>query len=139
MPPYPPLDFSTIRWFTADELPSGYVDPVLVGALDAFREGVGAPVVLHDLIGSGHEPNGQHPRGKASDLHVVGVSLIDAWLAAERFPVFRGIGLYPWWAHPGLHLDVRDTPYRARWWRDHDGRYRALDAAALVAMLPATA
>jgi len=45
--------------------------------------------------------------------------LLDFYLAAERFS-FNGIGIYPSWAHKGLHLDVRELrKYQpgARWIR----------------------
>jgi len=76
--------------------------------------------------GTGRAADSQHPLGRAVDCHAIGISLGDFWLAAERDPWLRGIGLYPYWVIPGLHLDTRTTDLRMRWWRDQVGTYRPL-------------
>lgn len=77
---------------------------------------------------TGHSANSQHYLGFAVDLHFHGIPLLDQYLSAERFP-FTGIGIYPYWNNPGLHLDIRSvmSPY-ARWQRDRNGEYGKLDA-----------
>lgn len=126
--------------FRPEEFGAEYhkMDPLLLVALDRLRDTIKAPIVIHPdpTAGAGHAPNSQHPAGHAVDCHAVGLSLLDFWLWAERFPTFAGVGVYPFWTHPGLHLDTRaGTPFRARWWRDQAGVYRALDEAGLRELL----
>jgi uncharacterized protein YcbK (DUF882 family) len=108
------------------------VVPELVYLVDGLRDYVGRPVVIHVAFDdAGHVEDSAHYMGAAVDLHVQGLSLMDQWLAAERFP-FLGVGLYPFWEHPGLHLDVRRVgaehgPGR-RWWRDKQGQYQPFTA-----------
>lgn len=140
--------FSSVTHFTPDEWrPIEGLSPVLVYEVDAWRDWLGRPVIIHEAFAvDGHAPDSQHRLGLAVDLHVEGMSVIDAWLAAERWPSFRGIGLYPFtkslmspegWTHPGLHLDVRDANVRARWYRDGEGRYHQVDAIELVKLVRA--
>lgn len=138
--------FAAVKHFTPDEWqPIEPLDPALVYAVDAWRDWLGRPVWIHDAFAlSGHVRGSEHAEGIAVDLHVEGLSVWDQWLAAERCPAFRGIGLYPFmqsllypdgWTHPGLHLDIRPGPLRARWYRDGDGQYRELDGSALARLL----
>lgn len=128
-----------MRYFRPDEFGPGWgrLDLELLQALDELRELVDAPIVIHadGIVSPRTQLDSQHPLGRAVDCHAVGLPLLDFWLAAERLPAFRGIGLYPYWTHPGLHLDTRRDRRRARWWRDREGRYRALDASALRALM----
>jgi len=100
----------------------------LLRRLDALREFSGHPVIIHcGYATSGHSGNSQHYLGKAADLHIVGVSLVNQYLLAERFN-FGGLGLYPEWKNPGLHCDVRykgiEEP-QSRWIKTR-GQYRIL-------------
>ena len=85
---------------------------------------------------SGHSTDGQgdHRDGAAVDLHFTKVTLLNQFLAAERFP-FGGIGIYPYWNNPGLHLDIRNVVRGARWWRDKDGSYKKLNEEWLKIMM----
>lgn len=98
--------------------------------LDDFRHYVGKPVIVHCGYGTdGHVENSQHYVGKAVDIHVVNMELIDQYLAAERFG-FTGLGLYPFWTNPGMHLDLRIlSPGQpaARWYTWSDGKYYSAD------------
>ena len=80
------------------------MDAALVFTLDAFRTFVGRPVHVH--CGKEERGSGWHPWGRAADVHVEGMPVLDQYLAAERFN-FPGIGVYPCWNNPGLHLDNR--------------------------------
>lgn len=77
---------------------------------------------------TGHSEDSEHYRGLAVDLHFNGLTLIEQYLAAERFP-FTGIGVYPYWNQLGLHLDVRElkTPYGARWGKSKEDEYVSLN------------
>jgi len=85
------------------------MDYCLLVALDALREYVGKPIVIHCGY-EARQTGGQHPLGRAVDCHIVGMSLFDQYMNASRFSVFTGIGVYPWWNSPGLHLDNREIP-----------------------------
>lgn len=75
----------------------------------------------------GHAVGSQHYQGKAVDLHFVNVPLLEQFLWATRFP-FNGVGVYPYWRRPGLHLDIRDSStFVARWWKDQEGEYQPCD------------
>lgn len=129
----PPV-WGLIRHFTPGEFPhdSTKVDHRLLLALDAYREFVNRPVIIHVAWDNDdHVPGSQHYQGIAVDCHVIGMSLFEMWTAAERFQVFTGIGVYPYWDTPGLHLDIRSLPVPmtlnagARWWRDAKGDYHS--------------
>lgn len=134
-------DWKQIRYFTPDE---NWGDPdkmsfELLKKLDPLREFCGnAIVVLRGYETTGHCKNSQHYLGKAADLYIVGVSLINQYLLAERFN-FGGIGLYPDWNNPGLHCDVRskakEDPYN-RWVRIN-GKYVFLNEAVLRQIISA--
>lgn len=102
------------------------VNPYLIIALDALREATGHPIVIHNAYATkGHSETSMHYVGKAADIHIVGMSLIDAYLAVEKLGLFNGVGLYPFWNNPGLHVDLRQKP--ARWGRNAAGIYVALN------------
>ena len=113
------------NWGDADKM-----NPLLIYSLDALRELAGRPIIIN----SGYRPNdpgSTHKNGDAADIVITGLSVIDQFLLAEKTRLFSGIGVYPFWNRPGLHLDVR--PLRAnqhapRWGRNAAGVYVALDA-----------
>lgn len=143
------VDWTRVRWFRRDEWrddPDAIL-PATVYLLDELRDAAGAPIVIHvaaDLDRTAHVPGSSHyptdmAPATAVDFHIVGMPLLDQWLLAERFP-WRGIGVYPFWSHPGLHCDLRPVGREhpslgARWWRDAAGRYRALDQECLDLLL----
>jgi len=121
-------DWQRIEYFTPDE-PWGdwtKVEKNVIFLLDKMRGDIGHPIVIHCAYdSSGHATNSQHYLGRAVDLHIKDVPLIEQYLLAERYG-WRGIGMYTDWNTPGLHLDLRRTSddaddltlYRgARWGR----------------------
>jgi len=91
------------------------IEPLLVYELDKFRDFISQPVSIHcAYAGGGHQPKSQHYIGRAVDIHVKGMTLFEAFIAASRFG-FSGIGIYPQWNNPGLHLDIRLETIRAIW------------------------
>ena len=101
--------------------PSEFANPEcmsepLILKVDALREYVGRKVYVH----CGYEKRKKfsyHNFGQAVDIHIEGLSLIEQFIVAQRFD-FGGIGIYPWWNDPGLHLDVRPWGWnsaRATW------------------------
>ena len=73
-------------------------------AMDALRDYVDKPITIH--CGFEVRESGFH-NGFAVDFHIVGLSLLDQFLAVQRFSSFRGLGLYTWWNSPGIHADTR--------------------------------
>lgn len=113
-----PADWRQINYFTVNE---NWGDPLqmdrrLIFELDIFRAYIKRRIVIH----CGYELRkprigGQHQIGTAVDLHIEDMSLFDQFIAALRFG-FVGIGVYPLWKHPGLHLDMRiNVPHRQLW------------------------
>lgn len=114
------------------------VVPQLVAAMTHYEQYLKAhfpssQITVHsdwDASGTGgHVNESQHYTGHACDFDVSNVPLVEAWLALERIPEVRGIGIYPAWISPGLHADVRETPERARWWRNKDNSYLDVNSA----------
>lgn len=100
------------------------VNGLLLLLLDALREEIGYPFVIHCAYEtSGHSPKSQHYIGNAVDFHIEGLPFPEAVIrmeeALERLQVADrvGLGLYPCWYNPGFHLDVRNDGKRARWGR----------------------
>jgi len=99
------------------------VSAALIYALDQFRKYVGKSVIVHNAYSdSGHSENSNHYLGLAVDIHVKGMHVLDQFIAATRFDVFNGIGIYPHWNNAGLHLDLR--PYESR--LDPEARWLAI-------------
>lgn len=104
------------------------IEKAVIFLLDRMRENMGQSIIIHCAYdSSGHSTNSQHYLGRAVDLHIQNVPLIDQYLLAERYG-WRGIGVYTDWNNPGLHLDLRRvgdysddyTLYRgARWGRQN--------------------
>lgn len=137
-------DWSQVRHFTREEWVK---DPDKIAwdtviLMDEMRDAAGVPIVIHVAWDDdGHTEDSSHydkdgGLATAVDFHFVGWSLQKQWLFAERFPWF-GIGLYPYWRTPGLHVDLRrlgrDHPNLGkRWWRDKNLVYRPFDHQLMV-------
>lgn len=100
----------------------------LLYELKAFREYVGKSIHINcGYETSGHSSESQHKLGNAIDGYVKEMSLFDQLMSALRFK-FKGIGVYPFWNTPGLHLDMRvNATHRALWWRDKNGKYQSFN------------
>ena len=85
----------------------------------AKQEYPGAYCIVHDINRGEHSENSLHYQGKAIDLHMGGMTLGQTARIAMRY-FFGGIGLYPGWNNPGLHLDVRLDPTT---WIQRSGEY----------------
>jgi uncharacterized protein YcbK (DUF882 family) len=131
-----PNDWALVRNFRPNGDADKFGDPMkmdreLIFTLDAFRDYVGRPILVHCGYEERPGNKGYHPLGMAVDIHIEGMHVIDQFIAASRISAFRGIGVYPFWNNPGLHLDTRQSPRgeTARWARDAAGNYVALDWA----------
>ena len=110
------------NWGKAEE-----INPQLLVELDKMREYAGVPFIVHYGTQGSHSPNSQHYHGNAVDGHFEGLSWMEQLLIATRFG-FTGIGVYPFWNNPGIHVDVRENVnYRAMWWRDRQGSYHSIE------------
>ncbi len=91
------------------------INPEVVRRLQLMRDEVNAPIIInsgyrcpiHDVIVGG-EGDGQHVHGRAADFIVVGFSINDARLLAEKYFFDGGIGVY------NNHIHV-DTGRKRRW------------------------
>lgn len=98
----------------------------LLTTLDDMRQYAGIPLIIlrgweprpkfsyHNIDGVSMAVDGYFKTEKGTPLNVV-----DQYIIASRFDRFNGIGVYPHWDHPGLHLDIRVKEKRfdfdARW------------------------
>lgn len=108
-----------------------YVTSKLIYMLDDMDSYVSGKLVVHCVVDADRPSSNYHARGMAADLHIDGLSVLDQFIVAGRFP-FTGIGVYgnDVWHNPGLHVDVRRAKIGARWARIMDGkglRYVPLD------------
>jgi len=103
------------------------VVPELVAALEAFREAVGKPVIVHSAYrcpeynaAIGGAPDSQHVHGRGADVGVMGMTARELYRAARPIPAIKGLGVGD--AGRFLHLDVRETEELARWCYTLNGR-----------------
>lgn len=101
-------NWENVRYFKKEEWGEWEkVSPNLIFHTDAYRHEAGVPCFIHEAFAtSGHTSGSHHYHGRAVDLHLAGMSVVDQFLLAERLGFFGGIGVYPTWNNPGLHLDL---------------------------------
>lgn len=90
----------------------------LLYRLDNFREALGKPVAISKAAGSlirfDIDSESQHVFGRAADIVLPeGPDIQTAYNVAKSCG-FTGIGVYPDWYIPGLHLDIRPGNF-AKW------------------------
>ena len=107
-------------------------------ALDEARHLVGRPFHIHSAFREGAvAPSGRlsnHALGRAADLHIEGLGVVDQFLAIERLGLSFEIGLYLDWNQPGLHLALQVEPSRDRWIR-FGSSYQPLESKGLRRIL----
>ena len=122
------VDWNKVRFFKPSEFQHPeQLDPLLIYSIDALRDAAGRSI----KINSDYRPGdpGQHGLGRAVDIVISGLHVVDQFLLAEKTRLFAGIGIYPHWNRPGIHVDIRTLqPHEpgARWARDIAGNYVAL-------------
>lgn len=122
------VDWSLVKHFK----PSEFTRPekmsaLLIYSLDKLRKQAGSPIIVNSDYREGD--SGQHGQGKAVDIVISGMNVVDQFLLAEKSRMFSGIGLYPFWNRPGIHVDVRELQLgepAARWLRNAAGFYVAI-------------
>ena len=119
-------DWSGVKHFSPNERWGDHrqMDRELILFLDLLRGLFQVPFIIHcGYETRGHTEKSQHYVGKAADFHVEGIHFRDAVDLMVGFigPPPRGLGvaqriglgIYPHWANPGFHLDMRGVS--ARW------------------------
>ncbi len=137
-----PVDWSKLLHFKVGEsdqqgrpaFPLPYMmDKDLMCRLDRMRSVVGQPFIIHETTGGVHtEP--LHGLGLAIDGHFKGLSAIEQYLYAEQW-CWPGLGFYPFWNDPGIHIDMRRLVANAkgaRWWRDDQGQYHPITPNVII-------
>ena len=118
-------DWSKVKHFKPSEFTyPDQLDPLLIYSIDALRSAAGRPIKINSDYRPGDQ--GQHGIGKAVDVVISGLHVVDQFLLAEKTRLFAGIGIYPFWNRPGIHVDVRSLkPHEpaARWARNAAGVY----------------
>ncbi len=110
-------------------------DPLLCSLMDKIREHFNAPVIIHRVHDSKAHQNSQHSKKEcnACDFHInTRMPLLNQWIELQRFN-FSALGVYPFWKHPGFHIDLRNKigDLKAFWLRDREGEYHALNKQTL--------
>ncbi len=103
------------KWGDPDRM-----DPLTLYTLYEARKKIGLPFHIHCGTQGRHVKGSFHYKGLAVDLHIGNgnIHVFDQFLMIERLNLFSGIGIYPDWNNPGLHLDVGGGPKRpGRWMR----------------------
>lgn len=129
--------FKPTEWdYRGDPSSHSKVDRRVVLIAFEMRQFCAFPFVVHQAYAPnvGHAPNSFHyphpPENLtlAVDGHFIGMPLLEQFLLAMAYP-WSAVGVYPYWAHPGLHMDLRplssDAP-RPVWYQDNSGAYRYL-------------
>jgi len=110
------------------------LDERLVLTLDVMRKRESGIIFT---INSDYRPGDPrwHGKGKAVDgvmrdakTHSP-LPIYRQFVIANRY-MFTGIGIYPYWTSPGVHLDVRPMSLYGRksfWWKDRNGVYRKIE------------
>jgi len=125
-------DWDKVRYFSKTEfgVDADKMSAQLIYALDHLRHICGRPIRINSAYRA-VDPGSTHSAGLAADIVISDLSLMDQYLLAEKTGLFSGIGLYPAWIKPGLHLDVRKLKkleLGKRWIRDKNNNYIALNA-----------
>lgn len=96
------------------------VSQILMNCLEQIRVKTDTIMIIHVAWDDGgHATNSYHYKGMAVDLHFKGdITKIEQLDAITSIPEVNGIGYYPEWAHPGWHVDIRNTD-RLFWVQRH--------------------
>ena len=88
--------------------------------------------VNEDYAETGHSAKSYHKNSgvcRAFDIVIrdsetrEALPVIDQFLIAVRYD-WNGVGFYPHWETPGLHVDTRPYTRRSLWWRNNAGVYK---------------
>lgn len=125
-------DWSMVNNFKEKEFSRpGMLSSALIYNVDNLRDFLGKSIHIHCDYEE-RATGGYHPVGMALDIHADDTHWFDLFLAASRFDMFNGIGCYPSWNSPGIHIDIRPKIHMyerdARWLCSSAGVYTKLSA-----------
>jgi len=142
MPKMTAKDWGLIKHFTSTEFKHPLeMDKDFMLKIDSFRQWLGYKIHVHADArpdGKGHSKNSYHYFGQALDFHCRDEkdNIINPWkiLMAALVWGWSGIGVYPHWLHPGMHLDAR---YPAKYfansiWIRENGVYKSLKPMDII-------
>jgi len=118
-----------IKDFTPEEFGTVDMNGILIYTLQKMRTYINRRIFVHCGF-EFRDTGGYHPLKMAADIHIEDLHVVDQYLIAEKFDAFNGIGVYPFWGSPGLHLDTRPNPKTnidSRWGCLEQGKYVKLD------------
>lgn len=112
------IDWDKVKYFSSSEFKApDMLVPALIYTTDKLRKFINKRISIH--CDYEKRETGFHPLYMALDLHAENMHWFDLYLAASRFDLFNGIGCYPNWNNPGIHVDIRpkisDYSYDSRW------------------------
>jgi len=133
-------DFSKLKNFTYGEMFNFFMDKgfsidqtyahiakvkfSFMRKVQKFRTLIGRPVRFNSLTDGTHAKKSMHYLGRAVDLRIGGKAAIN-WNKMVQHALtagLTGIGYYPFWNTPGLHVDDRDGGVKL-WKRLKNGKY----------------
>lgn len=133
--------FRKIRHFKPEEFdaPERLDDDSLI-LLDAMRHEEAKRrdiiIVVHaDFAITGHSAGSRHAFGDAYDISIKDLESGKPLPIMVQFRIassytWGGIGIYPFWNNPGIHIDRRPWSVfkrRATWYKDAAGEYKAIN------------
>lgn len=121
-----PIEFSDPRYPGS----GSDIDSVLLWQMERLRCESCCKIYTHWQAGGcmdvdgvhGHAPTSLHRAFKACDFHFEKGYPQEQLHWIQRTG-FTGIGWYPWWTHPGWHVDVRPVERGQVWRSPSKGRY----------------
>ena len=136
-----------IRYIKEHEI-DGDVKPFFLKIIDRFISCIGSVVKIHNFTQGTHSKNSAHYQGLAGDMSKVRLDIMrvpsdsDIAFMTDKFKELvmkpdkdlfeqaiiaklcgaEGIGIYPYWGKPGLHLDAERSNRRPLAWIGVDVR-----------------
>lgn len=99
------MNWNEIEYFKKSEFSCpDKMDMNHVRRIDILRANIGESIKVTSSYREGDK--GQHGKGLATDLQCPKLDLYAFYLQAEKHN-FNGIGIYPHWNTPGIHVDSR--------------------------------
>jgi len=107
-------NFSLIE-FNKKHYPDAFMDEDFIHQLKYARSKIDKSFNIHEgFAKTGHAPNSFHYLGRACDMDISNLSLVEMSLQLFKHTDLS-IGLYPGWNTPGIHVDNRNK--RIFWYR----------------------
>jgi hypothetical protein len=96
-------------------------DQMVSMAKETFGSDVGQ-FIVHSIVAGKHAKKSKHYIGQAIDGHFAKLNLYQSVMVGLKAG-FGGIGYYPWWNNPGVHLDIRAQIHPSTWASFEKGKY----------------